>query len=227
MRGMIVGFAALVVAGPLAAQGMGGMNMDPSKDVGTAPLPTGWMRRMDPQDSTLTSKFVAMGSGYHVTSGGHAIYYNPKDQATGDYTVSVTYTQTKSMIHEAFGIFIGGSNLQDYAKQDYLYFDVRPVDGQILITHRAGLPAPHAIVAFPRGAPQPPVPGVHKEGADGSATNTLTIRVAGDSVHFIANGTEVKVYPKSALLGASTDGQVGLRVDHNCDLQIEWSGVKK
>jgi hypothetical protein len=149
--------------------------------------------------------------------------------AKGDYTFSVTFSQTHTMSHEAYGIFIGGSNLQDYAKQDYLYFDVRPVDGQILITHRVGIPAPTALVAFPRGrgAAAAVVAGINKEGADGAATNTLSIKVKGDSVHFIANGTEVKAYPKSALLGASTDGQVGIRVDHNCDVHVVWNGITK
>ena len=171
---------------------------------------------MDPADTALIEGTSSRWStGFHINSNGHAVYYNPKDMASGDYTVSATFSQAKSMGHEAYGIFIGGSNMQDYDKQDYLYFDIRPFDGQILITHRVGMPDPHAIIAFPRtargAAPPPAVAGVNKEGADGSATNTLTIRVHGDSVHFIANGTEVKAYPKSALLGASTNGQVGIQ----------------
>ena len=141
MRRMTLSFAMLVAASPLLAQGMGGMNMDaPKTGLTKAPLAPGWMEHMDIGDTLLIGNFAAMGTGFHINSNGHAIYYNPKDMASGDYTVSATFSQTKTMGHEAYGIFIGGSNLQDYAKQDYLYFDIRPVDGQILITHRVGIP---------------------------------------------------------------------------------------
>src|SRR6266516_4532740 len=101
----------------------------------------GWTGRVDPQAARggkkLTDdKVVAMGTGFHVTSGPAAIYWNPKNTASGNYTVSASFTQTKAPTHaEAYGLFIGGNNL-DAPNQSYLYFVVRQ-DGKYLINHRA------------------------------------------------------------------------------------------
>jgi hypothetical protein len=164
--------------------------------------------------------FVTMGSGLHVTSGPAAIYYRAADNATGEYAVSATFAQRKSMQHEAYGLFIGGSNLQD-STQAYTYFVIRPMDGAILINHRAGDARPKQIV------PWTPEPAVNKEDAtDGHASNSLTIHVAKDTVHFIANGKLVRAIPKSDL-GGATDGLAGLRVNHNLDLHISDFKVGK
>ena len=83
------------------------------------------------------------GRGYHVTSGGAAIYYTTKDaQANDKFTTMANFRQTKKNTGhgdhgEAFGLFAGGQNLDDPAKQTYYYFLVRQ-DGQFLINHRAG-----------------------------------------------------------------------------------------
>ena len=53
------------------------------------------------------------------------------------------------------------------------------------------------------------------------------IHVAKDSVHFIANGKLVKGLAKSDLKGAKTEGQTGLRINHNTDVHVEWKGVSK
>jgi hypothetical protein len=124
------------------------------------------------------------------------------------------------MQHEAYGLFIGGSNLQD-STQAYTYFVIRPMDGAILINHRAGDARPKQIV------PWTPEPAVNKEDAtDGHASNSLTIHVAKDTVHFIANGKLVRAIPKSDL-GGATDGLAGLRVNHNLDLHISDFKVGK
>src|ERR1022692_1032266 len=111
----------LVAAAPLAAQG-GGMRMggDPTNKVaGSGTLPPGWLLRFDPPRGNaplppMTAvSFVAMGTGYHITGGPAAIYYNPKDMATGIYGATATFHAAKSMVHESYGIFVGGSNLQD------------------------------------------------------------------------------------------------------------------
>ena len=63
--------------------------------------------------------------------------------------------------------------------------------------------------------------------ADGHSTNTLMIHVAKDAVHFQVNGKLVKEVKKSELMGSSTDGQAGIRINHNTDLHVEWKGVSK
>jgi hypothetical protein len=241
MRRTTMVVAMLAVAAPLMAQQrMGAMN-DPTKQVkGSGKLPDGWMARFDPprrneQPHQLTEvNVVTMGSGLHFTSGPAAIYYNPKDMGTGEYTVTATFSQKKSVQHEAYGIFIGGSNLQD-STQSYLYLVVKPgasnmgrpewtaaQNGEILISRRSS-----------DGRPQAIMPIAHHDAVnaddptDGHATNKLTIHVAKDTVHFLVNDKLVKALAKSELSGASTDGQAGIRINHNIDVHVDWKGVTK
>ena len=221
---------ALGAALPLLAQGnMGGMRMggDPTHQVqGSGKLPPGWQLRFDPSRGggptpPMTAvSFVTMGSGYHITSGPAAIYYNTKDMGSGVYAVSATFKQSKTNSHEAYGIFIGGHDLQD-STQTYTYLVVKPGDGSLAIAHRNSDGRPTYQIRA--GVANP---AVHADAADGSATNTLTIHVAPDSVHFIVNGTLVKGVSK-AELGSPTDGQAGLRVNHNIDVHVDDFAVKK
>jgi len=237
MRKTLSLIAAVALAAPLSAQRMQGA--DPTNQVkGTGKLPDGWMMRFDPIDNPANVrpgrtppakptpdmvKVVTMGTGLHFTSGPAAIYYNSKDMGSGVYAVSATFAQRKSMMHEAYGIFIGGDNLQD-ASQTYLYFEVRPMDGAFLIQHRNGDVAAN----MDKYVAWTPDPAVNKEDAtDGHASNTLMIHVAKDTVHFLANGKLVKAIAKSDLKGAKTDGQAGLRINHNLDVHVEWKGVTK
>jgi hypothetical protein len=217
---------ALVAAAPLSAQG-GGRTGDPTAKVaGSGTLPAGWMLRFDPQGGQpvppMTAvSFVTMGGGYHVTGGPAAIYYNPKDMASGVYAVTATFHAAKSMMHESYGIFIGGMNLQD-STQNYLYMVINPFTGGLAIEHRSSNARPTKIVPITTIEP-----AVNKDAAtDGSSTNTLTIHVAKDTVHFIANGKMVKALAKSQLDGAMTDGQAGLRINHNIDIHIDGWNVK-
>jgi len=238
---MISVLGALAVAAPLMAQQQ--MGNDPTKQVkGSGQLPAGWMVRFDPPRvrpgaapppaPQLTDvNVVTMGSGLHFTSGPAAIYYNPKDMGSGDYTVSATFSQRKSVQHEAYGIFIGGSHLQD-STQNYVYFVIKPcasncgapgaVNGEILISRRSSDGRPTALVA-----------ATHDDAVntddptDGHATNKMTIRVAKDSVYFSLNDKPVRTLAKSQLNGASTDGQAGLRINHNIDVHVDWKGVTK
>lgn len=238
MRRSLCVLTALVFATPVAAQqqaGMAGMNHDPTTAVkGTGKLPDGWSLRFDPQRDGSVPKleavnFVTMGSGYHFTSGPAAIYYNAKDMASGEYSVSATFSQRKSVNHEAYGIFIGGRNLQD-STQTYTYFVIKPCSskcgtpgapmGEILISQRTS-----------NGKPVALVPTRHDDAVvtddpkDGHATNAMTIHVAKDAVHFILNGKMVAEIPKSQI--GDTDGQAGIRVNHNIDVHVAWQGVSK
>lgn len=218
------GIVAAVLASPAAAQGgMAGMNMDQTnRIVGSGRLPPGWQLRWDTGTPAMTEVDVQkLGGAMHFRSGPAAIYYNPREVASGEYTVSATFSQAKSMQHEAYGLFVGGSNLQD-PTQNYLYFVVRPSDGSILISHRAGNGPPTALV------PMTPDAAVHQEDpATGATTNVLAIHVGRDSVHFYANGRQVRAFSKTSVGGAATEGQVGLRVNHNLDITVEGFGIKR
>ena len=139
------------------------------------------------------------------------------------------------MGHEAYGIFIGGSNLTD-STESYLYFEVKPCRssgpctqplttgtnfGEVLISQRAG--DARGPVSLASGHDS-------RVNADnpmtGAATNKLTVHVARDTVHFILNDKLVRAIPKSMLV-VPTDGLAGIRVNHNLDLHVEGFAIKK
>jgi hypothetical protein len=236
MRRTVFALAALAMAAPLAAQQMAGMDMT-NKVKGSGQLPAGWMMRFDPprqgpMPEPTEVNVVTMGTGLHFTSGPAAIYYNPKDMGTGEYSVTATMSQRKSMGHEAYGIFIGGKNLQD-STQSYVYFLAKPCRsrgdckdtstplGEIMISARSSNGRPTALLASVHDD------AVHADDpTDGHATNKFTIHVARDTVHFFLNDKLVKALAKSQL-GMSTDGQAGVRINHNSDVHVAWGGVSK
>jgi hypothetical protein len=210
MRSAIAVLVALAAGLPAAAQ-----SKDPTSAVVAVPVPAGWSVRMDDKDATKPAKFVAMAGGYHVTSGGAAIYYAPAGAKRDNFTVSATFRQTtKNVGHgdhgEAFGLFAGGRSLNDAATQTYFYFLVRQ-DGMYLINHRAG-PDVHKIVDWTPSA------AIHKFDDMPNAKNDLAIRVGADSVRFLINGTEVHAISRKEITDAS--GQVGFRVNHNLDVYV-------
>ena len=198
-----------LAAAPLAAQGAD----DPTHKVAGGALPAGWMGRTDRATDKLTdAKFVAMGSGFHATSGPAAIFWNPKTITSGPFTATTTLTQTKAPTHpEAYGIFFMGKDL-DTPTQAYMYFIVRG-DGKYMVNHRAG-EAVHKLIPWTDNA------AIVKADANGKATNKLTVDATkADSVRLLVNGTQVAALPVNQLFG-STNGLVGLRVNHNLDVHI-------
>jgi hypothetical protein len=98
------------------------------------------------------------------------------------------------------------------------------MDGNILIQHRNG----DVASKIDKIVPWTPDPNVVKDDAtDGHSSNTLMIHVAPDSVHFLVNGKLAKGLAKSELMGAKTDGQAGIRINHNTDIHVDWKGVSK
>jgi hypothetical protein len=202
----------LLAAAPLSAQATAAKDHDPDIKAGGGALPAGWMGRTDrPTAKIEDAKFVAMGPGFHVTSGPAAIYWREANTTSGPFTATATFTQTKAPAHpEAYGIIFMGKNL-DAANQNYAYFLVRG-DGKVMVKHRAGSET-HTILDWTENA------AVHTQDAAGKATNTLTVDASRpDSVRLLVNGTEVAALPSTSF--GSTNGVVGLRVNHNLDVHI-------
>ena len=198
-----------LAAAPLAAQGAAA---DPTHKVAGGALPAGWMGRTDsPTDKLTDAKFVAMGPGFHATSGPAAIFWNPKTIVSGPFTASTTMTQTKAPMHpEAYGIFFMGKDL-DSPQQSYMYFLVRG-DGKFLVNHRAGDQV-HKIIPWTENA------AIVKADANGKATNKLTVDATkADSIRFLVNDKQVAALPVSQL--GNGHGLVGLRVNHNLDVHV-------
>jgi hypothetical protein len=202
---------------------------DPDKVVAGGGISApGWMGRVDPQAAAAgrtinEAKFVTMGPGFHVTAGPAAIYWNPVNTATGNYTATATFSQGKASAHpEGYGLLLAGHNL-DQASQSYLYFLVRQ-DGKFLINHRADDKTVHKIVDWTAN------PAVKAIDASGKAVNALSVIVGPDAVSFRVNGTEVQSIPRTTLDSggdhSGTTGVVGLRVNHNLDVHVSDFGVK-
>ena len=227
MKVTLAAFAMISVAGAqLGAQA----SSDPDKLVANGGVHVaGWTGRIDPRAASQGRKitdavFASMGSGFHVTAGPAAIYWNPANSPTGNYSVKATFNQTKASAHpEGYGLFFAGHDL-DSANQSYAYFIVRQ-DGKFLINHRADDNTVHKIVDWTAN------PAVKAIDASGKASNTLEINVDATDAHFLVNGTEVHKIPRATLDGgaghAGTTGIAGIRVNHNLDVHIDGFAVKK
>jgi hypothetical protein len=201
---------------------------DPDKVVaGGGISAAGWMGRVDPQAAAAgrtinEAKFVTMGTGFHVTAGPAAIYWNPATTASGNYTATATFSQGKPSAHpEGYGLLLAGHNL-DQPTESYVYFLVRQ-DGKFLINHRADDKTVHKLVDWTAN------PAVHALDASGKAVNTLSVVVGSTTVSFRVNGTEVQSLPRATLDSggdhSGSTGIVGLRVNHNLDVHVSDFGV--
>ncbi len=199
-------FALLVIA-PLLAQ-----------------APKGWMVRADRStsasdpDAAGAIKFVSMGKGFHATNPQAAVYWNPVNTATGNYTLRGTFVLQKPSGHtNYYGLVFGGSDLEG-ATQNYLYFLVAQ-DGTWLVKRRTGDKETQNV------AEKAANDAVKKPDATGQSTNTLEVRVTADKIEYVVNGTTVHTTPKTGLT-AKTDGIYGIRVNHQLEVHIDGFGAK-
>jgi len=189
-----------------------------------AQAPKGWMLRGDRStnasdpDAAGEIKFVATGSGFHVTTPQGAVFWNPANTLTGNYSLKGTFTLIKSSGHdEYYGLVFGGSELQG-AGQNYLYFMVTD-DGTWLVKRRTGASTENVAGKTPSSA-------VKKPDASGMCINALEVRVLADKIEFIVNGMAVSTLPKTGPT-ARTDGIYGIRVNHHLEVQVDGLGVSK
>ena len=205
-RYAVLAALALVAAAPLVAQ-----------------APKGWMVRADRStsasdpDGAGAIKFVGMGTGFHATNPAAAVYWNPANTATGNYTLKGTFTLQKPSGHTNFyGLVFGGEGLEG-AGQAYTYFLVAQ-DGTWLIKKRAGDASTENV------APKTPNAAVKKPDDTGKSTNALEVRVGADKVDYAVNGTVVHTMPRA---GLKTDGIYGIRVNHLLEVHIDGFGISK
>ena len=172
----------------------------------------GWSGRLDEAGGSLFAlRFMAADGGYQITTGPAAIFWQAgaSSIARGQYRLSATFTQLKPSDHpNAYGLLFGGSDLGGDNPR-YTYFVVRE-DGKFLLRKRMGKEVP--ILSDWKDAS-----AVNKLDGKGRATNALTVEVGAQRVRFLVNGKEVATQPRSAV---DADGFVGLRVNHNLDVQV-------
>jgi len=169
----------------------------------------GWKQRIDASTSATDPdpagqvKFMAMGGGFHTANPQAAVFWNPKNVATGTYTLKATFTQNQRSSHPNYlGLVFGGKDLEG-PNQSYTYFTVAQ-NGTWLLKQRTGEATKDVL---PRAANA----AVKQLDASGKATNTLEVRVAADKIDYVVNGTVVGSTPKA---GINTDGIYGFRINH-------------
>ncbi len=186
----------------------------------------GWMGKIDSQEEKAgqvlnNAKLTAAGKGLQVTTGPAVTYWNPANNAAGNYTVKATFTESNYMglndHPHPYGIVIAGNDMGT-PQQSYLYCSAYG-NGTFIV--RGFGPEP-----FQMGGGRPEAnAAVNKAAAKGSSvTQEIALSVKGDRVECAINGTVVAGYNKADLVAAgklkSTDGVYGIRFAHNTDATV-------
>jgi hypothetical protein len=191
----------------------------------SAQTPAGWKQRLDRStsasdpDAAGAVKFVTMGTGFHATNPTAAVYWNPANTASGNYTVKGTFRLVKPSNHtNYYGLVFGGSDLEG-PNQNYIYFTIAQ-DGTWLLKRRDG------DASAPTIAGKTATDAVKKPGADGTSVNDLEVRVQASKIDYVVNGTVVHSTPKTGPT-AKTDGVAGIRVNHMLEVHVDGFSVVK
>lgn len=191
----------------------------------------GWAGKVDAseQKAGLTihdAKFGSEGIGLHIVTGPAAVYWNPANQATGNYTIKAMFYEPKYMNLNShphpYGIVIGGTGMGT-DKASYLYCAAYG-SGTFIV--RGFGPDPFQM----NGRRGEPNAAVHKAAAVGEPVKQeIAVSVKDGKVECAINGTVVASYEKSAVVApgklASTDGVYGLRFAHNTEVIV--TGLQK
>jgi hypothetical protein len=163
------------------------------------------------------TKLTQQGKTLEVTTGPAATYWNPANNATGNYTVSATFTEAKYMNLNShphpYGIFIAGHELGTDQRSE-LYCEAYG-DGRFIV--RGFGPAPFQMNG--RGEAND---AVHKAAGQGQPVEQkIALSVKDGKVECAINGTVVASYDKALVVAdgklKSTDGIYGIRFAHNTE----------
>src|SRR5688572_18916367 len=192
----------------------------------------GWTGKIDAKEAaagmTLNSaKLSKQGDALHVTTGPAVTYWDPKNKATGDYTVSATFKEPKYMNlnnhPHPYGLMIAGNDLGT-EQESYLYCAAYG-NGKFIV--RGFGPA-----AFQMNGRGTEDPAVNKAAAVGEpVTQEIALSVKGDKIECAINNKVVASFDKAAVVGPgklkSTDGIYGIRFAHNTEAIVTGLKVTK
>src|SRR6201996_4744308 len=185
----------------------------------------GWQGQIDEKaakagQTVNDTKLTQDGKVLHVTTGPAATFWNPKNKASGNYTVSATFNEPQYMglndHPHPYGLVIAGNDL---GTPDHSELYCAAYGNGTFIVRGFG-PAPFQ--ANGRGEAND---AVHKAAGPGEpVTQKIALSVNGDSVTCSINGTVVGTYKKSDLVATgklkSTDGVYGTRFAHNTEATV-------
>lgn len=194
----------------------------------------GWQGKIDAQEvkagqALNNAKLAPAPNGaLQVTTGPAVTYWNPKNVASGNYTVKATFTESNYMglndHPHPYGIVIAGNEMGT-DNQSYLYCSAYG-NGTFIV--RGMGPAP-----FQMGGRRPTAHDAVNKAAEKGASvkQEIAVTVKGDTVECAINGQTVASYPKAELVAAgklkSTDGVYGIRFAHNTDAVVTGLTVTK
>lgn len=209
--------AAAAGASAAAVPAPAGAGADNDRATGGGGVPAGYVGRTDRDGVAISgANYASNGGKWEVTTGPAHIVYAARDSARGTYTASATFDQLEAPRHpEAYGIFIGGKNL-DQPTQQYTYFLVRGT-GEYFVKVRDGAQTKGVVDWKASDA-------VPKADASGKASYHLVAQVGADSVRFLVNDKPVAVVARA---GLPTDGIAGLRINHNLHVAVTPVEIKK
>lgn len=179
----------------------------------------GWQGKADPGNkqglTVADSKFANEGSGFRLTTGPAAFYWNPAHVAKGSYTVTAVFTEPKQTINHPhpYGVFIGGSALDTDAPNALYCVAYR--DGTFVVRQFV---AGKAITLAKKNAHDKVAKAA---GPDAPVTQEVGWTVKGDNAACNINGSPVWIVTKAELKDASFEGQTGIRVSHNSDAVVK------
>jgi hypothetical protein len=226
LRGLTIAAATLfLLTGPAPAQGQEASR--PAAGGGIS-VP-GWVGAVDAEaksegQTIADTKLTKAGNVLQVVTGPAASFWNSANKATGDYTVSATFTEAKYMNlndhPHPYGIFIAGNDLGTDHETE-LYCEAYG-DGRFIV--RGFAPEP-----FKMNGHGETNAAVHKAAAPGQPVEQqIALSVKGGKVECAINGTVVASYDKGQVVTAeklkSTDGIYGIRFAHNTEGSV--SGLK-
>jgi hypothetical protein len=163
------------------------------------------------------TKLSKEGGVLHVTTGPAAEYWNPANKASGNYTVSATFTEAKYMNLNShphpYGLFIAGHELG--TDQHSELYCAAYGDGRFIV--RGFAPEP-----FQMNGHGEANDAVHKAAGPGEPVEQkIALSVKDGKVECAINGTVVASYDKAAVVTdgklKSTDGIYGIRFAHNTE----------
>lgn len=199
--------------------------------LGAQTSPAGWKQRIDRStsasdpDAAGDVKIVTADKGFHIETPSAAVFWNPANTASGNYTLKGTFTLNKPSGHvNYYGLVFGGSALEG-ADQKYIYFVVAQ-NGTWLVKTRNAAAATSTFSGLAGASRNGSVvnEAVKKPDANGKSVNALEVRVQADKIDFVVNGTVVHSAPKT---GLTTDGIWGIRSNHQLDINVEGLAVTK
>src|SRR3954471_1583905 len=198
---LIAAIIAFAVFSPLYAQHEhGSQETDRKVENGGISAP-GWQGKVDPGaekagQTVKDASLSAEGNSLHVTTGPAIIYWNPTNMAKGAYTVSATFNEPKFMglndHPHPYGIVMGGNDMGT-DKQSFLYCAAYG-NGNFIVRGFG----PDAFQLNKRE----PNDAVHKASGPGQpVTQEIAMQVKGDKVSCVINGTVVKTFDRSEVVG--------------------------